>query len=430
MTNTHQVEITKITPTGHGLAEIDGKKVFVSKALPGEKCSISITKENSKYSFAKVESIESSSSSRIEPECDVFDKCGGCSLSMLSYEDQISNKQQWIDELCKRNGFKANPIIPSPIEYAYRNNAEYKIINNQVGFYQERTNWIVQHEQCVLYPEIFSYIKNHFEDYLVDQKNLPASGLKIRINSDQTEVLVGIETNKINKDEEKRLSFWVSYIMDALDEEYPDVDLNGVSLTIINRRNRQEKWIYGENILKDKIAGKTITYGLHSFFQNNIDQFVNVTDKIREQLKSVEAKDVLELYCGVGIISVLAADAYQKSYGVEVNREAVKFAKENIRRNFVGNFSVTASDVDQYKFKSKPDTVIVDPPRTGLSKNMLSLITEQLKPQNLIYLSCKLDTLVRDLNHLKDIYEISIIQPYDFFPQTSHIETLCFLNLK
>ena len=285
--------------------------------------------------------------------------------------------------------------------FNYRNKVSLKIENSLVGYYESKTNDLVAINEClVANKEINRFIKK------IDLLNLTKALVTIRCNY-LNELLIVINTKeKCNCDIAK------------LTKEFK------IAGIIFN-----DKCIYQNNYFYEKVNDLLFKVSYNSFFQIN----PYITSKLFEYLKQFITKDdvVADLYSGVGTLSIVAAKKARRVYSLEINKNAVLDGLENSRLNKVDNITFFKGNVNQtiLNIKEKVNTIIIDPPRSGLDKKTMNSILN-IKPQKIIYISCNPQTLIRDLLILKEFYTFDVIKLLDMFSYSYHIESLCVLNLK
>ncbi len=392
------IEIVRLDDNGRGIGYIDGKIVFVPKTLPGDVCIVDLTLEKKKYSEAKLVSIEKPSSLRIDTPCAHFDKCGGCQYLNMKYEDGIKFKFDNFANNLKRND------IPNYIENItnsnyvnYRNKASFKIKNKVLGYYEEKSNNIVEINYCYI-------VSNNINKYIEEIKKLNITSGDVVIRSNyKNDILISINT----KDK---------------------IDINLMNLEDVVGVILNDNCIYGVNYLMEQISGLDFEITYNSFFQVNSNL---IPDIFRIMNTFITPDDVvLDLYCGVGLLGLNASKKAKKVYGVEIAKHSVISARNNALLNNIENTEFIHSDLNKkLPIKEKINTLIVDPPRSGLSSLVLDYVSNE-KPEKIIYMSCSQSSLIRDLKVLKKNYEVKIIYAIDIFSFTHHVESICILKRK
>lgn len=387
------VEIEKLDHFGRGIAKVNNVPIFVENALIDEEVETLITKEKKNYMEGIVSKYLKKSPLRMESKCPYYDKCGGCDLLHLSYDEQLKFKENKVKEIIKKfSGLECVKDIVASKQFNYRNKITLQV-NKDIGYFKKRTNDIIAIDKCLLVDDKINKI-------IAELKNVDVSKINkivIRVtNLESMVVFYGNITNKINLD---------------------------VDTIIVNN-----KVIKGNGYIKENINGLNFIISPTSFFQVNNIGMINIYNKV---LDYIDGGNVLDLYCGTGTIGIYVSKKANKVLGIELNKEAVKDALFNKKINNINNIDFISGDVGIILFKNnfKADIVIVDPPRAGLDSNSINNIIK-IKPNKIIYVSCDPVTLARDLNILKEHYDVLEITPFDMFSNTYHVECVCLLKLR
>ena len=397
------IEITSLDHNGRGIGKLNNKIVFVENTLPGEIVDITILKEKKKYIEARVNNFIKKSEKRIESVCPYFTQCGGCDLLHLNYEDTLKFKEDKIKNIVNRyldNKIKINNIVPCDSNFYYRNKTTFQV-KNCIGFYKNNTYDIIKTDRCLISSELI----NNSIDYLnkLDLKYIN----KITCRSSIDELMI---------------------ILEASNTDLDIIPIKEIATSIYIKNNNKYNLIYGKKYITEKLGNYKYLVSPDSFFQININTCFKLYSKIKEYVKT--NKNVLDLYCGTGSIGIFVSEN-NNVLGIEVNEYAIKDALENAKLNNIKNIDFICGESGKTlnNIKFKPDVIIVDPPRAGLSKEAIDNIFK-LSPKELIYVSCDPMTLVRDLNLLNKQYEIIELTPYDMFPNTKHVECLTYMIKK
>lgn len=394
------IEVLKFDNNGRGIGYLNDKIIFISKAVPGDIIDVKITLEKKNYLEGKISKIIKPSKSRKNVICPYFDICGGCDLMHISLSDALEYKLNKINEILQHNkiDYNVEKIFKSDKQYNYRNKISLKIVNKEIGFYENSTHELVNIDYCYLCNE---EINNLIKDLKIIEIN--NGNITIRSNY-KNELLIIIDT----KDEVKNI--------DILDKKYK---LAGV---IVN-----DKTILGSSFFLDKINDYLFKVSYNSFFQVNPYICSKLFDLIEEYTK--DSSKVLDLYCGVGTLSIVASTNASYVLGIEILENAIKDANLNKNFNNKSNIEFICDDTKNIldKITGDFDTIILDPPRNGVNKNVLEKI-ENEKINKIIYVSCNPITLVRDLNLLLDSYKIEEFILLDMFVNSEHVESVCVLN--
>lgn len=397
------VKITKLDYKGRGIGKINGKIVFVENAIPGEEVDIKIIKETEHFIEAKVEKYINKSTDRIESKCPFYSECGGCDIMHISYDDQLKFKQEIITDMIRNNlnnNIVINDIVKCDKQFNYRNKVTFQVKNN-IGFFKKNTYELEAINKCVICNEKINKIIPHLNVLELDKIN------KIVVRSNGIDVMIIIHSS--NQD----------LNIDALKNKCESIYIN------VN-----EKYIlkYGQEYLHEKIGDINYLISPDSFFQIN----PYTTKKLYDKIKSLvgKNKNVLDLYCGTGSIGLYVSD-FNNVTGIEINKYAVEDANKNKKINNIKNIEFLCGDSGKKlcNIKSKIDTIIIDPPRSGLNKETINNIIK-INPDSIIYVSCNPATLIRDLKIFETYYNVCEITPFDMFPNTYHVESVTLLKLR
>lgn len=400
-----EVKIERLDHQGRGIAKVDGITTFVINALVDEIVDIEIIQKKKKFNTAVVKKYIKTSPDRIDAICPYFKMCGGCDLMHMNYKNQLNFKQNKIINIIERytsiDSKKVKNILYSN-EYYYRNKVTFQV-KEKIGFYDKKSYDIVPIEHCYIASKKINELLSILNT--CDLKGI--TQIMIRTNED-TEMVV-IYTKYISKE-----------IMEKLKDKCSLIMYDG-----------QYKQISGNNYIIDNIGDYKFVISPASFYQVNKNTVKLLYDKVLEYLKPDLNDVVLDLYSGTGTIGIYVSNSVKKVISVEINKFAVEDARKNKELNNVNNIEFICDDVANVidSFKEKIDSIIVDPPRSGLDDKTVSYL-KQISSNKIVYVSCDPITLARDLEKLSELYEINEITPVDMFPNTSHVECVCILKLK
>ncbi len=434
------VEIIDNGIDGEGIAKIDGYTVFVDGAIKGETIKVLIVKVNKTYGFGKIIEIITPSKDREEPICPVYKTCGGCNLQHISYEGQLRLKEEKVKKTLEKFGISAsiNSIIGMGIPYNYRNKAQYPCQNGSIGFYSKRSHRIVKNDYCYIQDEEADRLAKRAFELLMEEKNecydeeKNAGNIRhimVRVGKNSYELMLVIVTknNEIKG---------ITTIIEKLKVEFTNLksivqNINDKSTNII--MGKECKTLFGEGYIVDKLGDYNFKISPLSFYQVNPVQTEALYNTAIEMTNLNGKETVFDLYCGIGTISTFLSSKCKKVYGVEIVPEAIEDAKENAKLNSITNIDYRCGAAEElipkiYKEGINADVVFVDPPRKGCDKVLLDTIIE-MKPEKMVYISCNVATLGRDLEYLlQNGFELREVQPVDQFPQTAHVESIAVLE--
>lgn len=441
----YRCQITGYTWDGAGVGHIDGQTVFIPHTAAGDQCAIRIVKNGKNIAYGRLEELRVPSQNRIKPACPVAGVCGGCCYQHISYEEELRAKEQKVRDALTRigglNADKLQGIIPSPSIIRYRNKAQYPVgldENGRIitGFYRPHSHDIVPVEQCLLQSEttdrIVSQVRNWMQEFHISPYNSQTHRGTIR----HIYVRVG------EKSGESQLTLIsATHRLPALDILTHRLQQSEPSLTgiLLNHNQRGDNVIlgdrsdvfWGEPDLEDRLCGCSFLLAPEAFYQVNHTQAERLYQCALAFADLTGKENVMELYCGVGTITLLLARQARWVTGVEIVPQAIQNARRNAERNGIQNVSFLCADAGQAARQWKenpPDVLVVDPPRKGLDPIARDAIL-QMQPPRIIYISCDPATLARDTKELSLAgYAIQAAQAFDLFPRTSHVETVCLLS--
>lgn len=442
------VEIIDNGIEGEGIAKIDGQVIFVPNAIKGEKVKIKILKVSSKFCYAKVLEVIDISFFRREIDCVNYEKCGGCNMRHIDYDYTLKIKKENVENTLKKalgREIKLDEIIKMEEPFFYRNKLQFPVgVNeenkNVMGVFAERSHRIIETRECLIQDKDAQKIANDIinfsnENGISGYNEESLTGILrhivIRVGKKTGEIMVTLVVNdmKIPKELE---------IVEFLTEKYPNIktivkNLNNKKTNVI--LGEQNDIIFGDGYITDILLNKKFKISNMSFYQVNPIQTEKLYSKAIEYSELTGKETVFDLYCGIGTIGICAVDKVKKLYGIETISEAIDDAKENAKINNISNAEFFVGDVEKKlpEFIDErnivPDVVFVDPPRKGCDKNALDTLLK-IKPKKIVYVSCNVATLARDLKILEENYELKKVSICDMFPWTHHVECIVSLKLK
>ena len=396
-----QVLIDKFDDFGQGITFVDDVITFVPNTIPGDIVDIKIVKKKKKYNVGSVINYIKLSKDRIDYKCPYFNKCGGCVLQSISYDATINFKLNKVINLFNKYNLDIKPeIVKNPSDYNYRNKIKLMVIDGKIGYFETNSHTLVEINECIIASKAINKIIPLLKNF-----NIINGNIVIRCNLND-EILIIIESNdKLNID------------IDVLKE---NIKLVGI---VVNN-----KTIYGDNFLIECINDIYYKISYNSFFQINPYVASKLFNIVKENIDKTDI--VLDLYCGVGTLSLNTALNANEVIGVEIVPNAVLNAIYNAKINKINNTKFILNDAQDAvgKINKKFDKIIIDPPRSGLTKKTIDTILT-IMPKKIIYVSCDPNTLIRDILLLKDKYSIEKSYILDMFSYSYHVECICILNL-
>ncbi len=439
-------KISGYSSGGEGVLRHEGFPVFVQGAIMGEEVRIKILKCLKNYAFGKICDIISPSSERVSPKCPISNKCGGCTLMHMSYEEQLRFKKIKVDDSMRKIGsfsdLKICDTTPSPYVLNYRNKVSVPLAKNDMGiswgFYAVHSHNVVSCNECFLHDEINNKIIETIIKYMECQGISPYceetnSGtvrhIYIRKAPSSGEIMVSVVSRKPALKNEELLVRMLLEVSKDIKSIIINVNTHKTNV-ILGEKNRA---IYGNEYIYDTLLDTKFKIHHNSFYQINSYTASLLYQKAISLLGDLEGKTVLDLYCGIGTISLIMAKEAKFVIGIEYVPEAIKDAFFNAEINNIQNAHFFAGDAAEEITKLhnegiKPDYIVLDPPRKGCDKEVLETVAA-LSPEKIVYVSCDCATLARDMKIFKEHeYYATEVYPFDMFPQTAHVECCVLLT--
>jgi len=440
----YRVRCKGLDAEGRGIVEFNGRKFSIKGLLPGELATMELV-YRAKDTGARLCQVLEPSSDRVEPACAVFDKCGGCQLLHMSVEAQRAFKQGLCEGLLGGFG-KVRPILTAENPKNYRNKVHAAFARKRVGhgskiisgIFEEESHRVIETTDCLIQDKrAAEYLRTvrklmqdtHTEPYNEDTGRGTLRYVFLRTGRKSGEVLMALVTGTQEFPAKAKFAAEIK-------KKHPEI------VTLIHNINPQknsmvlgkkETVLYGTGYITDTLCGHTFRISASSFYQVNSEQTEVLYKTAVELAKLTKEDTVIDAYCGIGTISLMAADYAGRVIGVEVNAQAVKDAKENAKRNNCTNVEFICQDAgefmrEQARKGTAPQVVIMDPPRAGSDDAFLSSLVT-MAPERVVYISCNPETQARDLKKLTAKgYKVEVIQPVDMFPGTKHIEVVTYLT--
>lgn len=386
------LEIESLTNLGQGVARIDNWVVFTTFALPGETVRARVFRNSANYSEADLLEVVAPSTDRVEPRCPMFSQCGGCQYQNLSYKKQLEWKQRQVAELLQRMAeidHPVDPVHPSPVTYGYRSKITphfQKPRDGQIG------------------P--IGFLLFGRRQQLIDVEHCPIASETINA-----------KLPKIRKECQEKAAFYKKgatlLLRDSLDG-YVCTD--------------------GTEMCEQMVGDLRFSFHAGEFFQNNPHILPDFAEHVRnEALRGGAVENLVDAYCGSGLFCLTAAREFKEAVGIEISESSIDWARRNATQNKIENCRFIQGDATnifaEVTFNPAKTAVVIDPPRKGSSPEFLDQLINYA-PRRVVYVSCNPATQIRDLEHVKERYRITRIQPFDLFPQTRHLECVVTLERK
>ena len=442
----YEAIVTDYTAEGQGVAHVEGCAVFLPNAVAGERVRLRIEKAQKTWAAGKIVEILEKSPHRVNRECPVAKLCGGCDFWHMDYEEETRLKAERVKTCLNRlagERLTEMPILAAPDCHGYRNKAQYPVAAKKgrayAGFFRAGTHDVVENRRCLILPEETDAVKDAVMDY-VNQFRISVydeathKGLLrhiyVRRGAVSGQILVCLVCNgeKLPK---------VEALLSRLQK------IPGFTTLVLSVHTKKgnavlgDKFVtlYGPGYIEDTLCGLNFRLSPRSFYQVNHHQAQRLYETAIALAGITKNDTVLDLYCGVGTITLAMASSAGKVIGVEVIPQAVEDAKDNARRNGIENAEFFCGDAGQAALELekngvRPDVVVVDPPRKGLNADTIEAL-HRMAPRRIVYVSCDPATLARDVAMLKQRgYALQSATAADLFPKCAHVETVVCLCRK
>ncbi len=439
-----KMTITDLSNGGDGVGRWEDRVVFVPNTVPGDVMRVKLTRVKATHGFGIPAGIVKPSPQRVRPACIVADKCGGCQWQQVGYEAQLAAKHHLVVDALARIGklenVRVDPVMASAEPLGYRNKATYPLGRSQTkdvkaGYYRKGSHRLVNLNQCPVQDNrldpLLAEVKQDIQDreWKIYDENLHRGHLKhlsLRVGRRTGQILLTLVSRSVKlKGIHEQAQQWMN--------RYPDVV--GVLVNLNWKKTNaifgpDTYCIAGQSYLEEEFAGLTFHIQPSTFFQVNTTQAERLLAHIQTELALTGEETLVDAYCGVGTFTLPLARQAKRCIGLESLTASVTQAEKNAALNQIENAEFKIGDVAELlpNLETKPDVVLLDPPRKGCEPAVLEALIA-IRPERIVYVSCNPATLARDLKVLCEEggYRVSRVQPADFFPQTSHIECAAFL---
>lgn len=426
---------------GAGVARLDGMVVFVQGGIRGEACDVRLTHVGRSALWGRVEEVVNPSPARIFPRCLHYTKCGGCQFRHMNYAEELEAKRIRVEDALRRLGgaeIHVSAILGAEQVDRYRNKAQFPVAKGpRIGFYRPRSHDVIDVDDCLLQGEAAARLRGAVKEWMAEY-SIPAynertfTGLVrhvyVRTNrAGRSLCCLLVNGRGVPREAE---------LVRALRRAEPN--LAGIVLGVNEKHNNvilgdSYRTLWGEDFLSDTLCGLTFRLSVPSFYQVNPAQTEVLYGKALEFAGLTGAETVLDLYCGIGTISLVMARKAGMVWGAEVVPQAVDDAIANAQRNHIENARFLCADAGEAaRYLEgegvRPDVVCVDPPRKGLAEDVVDTIAD-MGPERVVYVSCDPGTLGRDVKRFAGRgYTLKKAVAVDMFPRTAHVETVVLLS--
>ena len=446
------ITIEDVSTEGEGIGRYQGYTLFVPKALPQEVVKVKVLKAGSSFGYAKTVELLQASPLRQTPDCPAGPLCGGCTLQHIRYEETLKLKQKQIKDCLERIGGLSDvdvpPVLGMEEPLHYRNKMQYPIRAGQngeiqIGFFAPNSHRIIEAPVCCQQDEWVGVILQKIKEMM------KTGGFSAYDEEKHT----GLLRHCVIRKSDLHQSFHLTLVVNAL--KMPErlaaaiqqtfatlTPISGVSINFHNEKNnvimgRKTEAVLGELYVEDHIGRYRFLISPNSFFQVNSVMTERLYQTALEYAALTGNERVIDLYCGIGTISLFLAEKAKEVIGVEIVPEAIADAEKNADRNGITNTCFYAGKAEEifprlYAEGKRAEVIVVDPPRKGLEESVVETL-RQMQPERIVYVSCNPATLARDIKRLTADtdgarYELKKVQGVDMFARGGHVETIVLLS--
>ena len=440
------VSVFDLNEEGFATAVHEGMRLFVSGALPGEEVRVRITHAGRRELTGEVIRVLRPSTERLsDPPCQRAGFCDGCPLISMRYPSQLAWKRSYVEKTVHaRRSLRDVPVhsvLPSPRPLNYRNSAKLVVAGTfrspVIGIYRRNSHDVLDISDCPLHHPLINRITATVKDGIRKGKvpvYSPRTGsgilryLVIRVSERHERAMVVFVTSRRSFNEIHHLAKYVRQAIPEIDVVVQNVNASEGNVIL----SQHDHYVSKDHAIIEEVGDIRFSISPRSFFQVNSGGARLIYDKVREWSSLTGSESVVDLYCGIGGISLYLAGQAREVHGIEFVETAVDDAEKNARLNHIDNCTFESGDaselLEDLRKEGKPvDLIVLNPPRKGCDRRVLETAAA-IAPPRIIYVSCSPITLARDLEILAELgYRTREIQPVDMFPQTPHIENVALV---
>lgn len=442
---TYTVAITDLTYQGMGVAKIEHFPIFIADSIPGEQIQVKITKVQKNFAFGRVEKVLVESPDRVAGNDVAYTQTGIAPLQHIAYPAQLKFKQTQIKNLLQKSHLEQIEVaetVGMENPTGYRNKAQVPVrkVKGQLatGFFKRGSHDLVPIEDFYIQDPVIDQVILKVRDILREYQIEPydeinqrgvVRNIMVRRGRRSGEIMVVLITRTSSVPHLDEIAAAI-YQIDGVVSVIQNINPKQTNVIM----GKEDRLLAGESVIHDELLGQKFIISAHSFYQVNPVQTEKLYQLAIEKAGLTGKETVLDVYSGIGTISLAMAQAAKKVYGVEIVKEAVQDAKVNAVQNQAKNvkFVVGKAEDQMAKWQAEgmqPDVVVVDPPRKGLDESVINA-TVAMAPKRVVYVSCNPATLVRDIDRFQaQGYKVDQpITPVDQFPQTTHVESVTVMS--
>lgn len=436
----YTAKIVGLQPQGNGLATVHGKTIIIPGALPGDEVSFKVIKLTKTYAVGKLVTSFKKSDHHTDPTCPILKNCGGCHLQHMTYNAQLKHKMDLVKKCLHKITSSIQDIIPAVNPFFYRNKAQFAFQKTQdgniaVGLFSIMSHRVADTKKCAIQHPLINETLQQLRTWIYKNPSLTVYDevtgegelrhVVIRVGVNTKEVMLALVVGYLDASHEK------SFI-----ENFKNIPNIKSLLVNINRApgntilGGETQVLYGGKTIADQCCNVNYDIGISTFAQSDPLMAEHLYQYVAKMVLENNPKVVLDLYCGLGVMTLHISKYADEIIGVELSEESIKNATKIAETNGVKNVTYFQGDVKEVlpTLKTLPDLVVLDPPRKGCDTEVLEYLAKN-KIKTLIYVSCNPQTLGRDLEVLvSKNYAVISVQPFDNFAQTAHVECVVVLR--